>query len=313
MNNSLSVSKFNQLFREQLSHYEATNNPEILEHLIQITEQQVRDEKKNHELWHLALSRLEQLESITDLPPLLLYRKAVLFKLTHNFDESLALFNKVIESEEADQYLKDRSCGYLLLYFDQYITINKGQKLFEELRKTQDPTALNFLEQIQFRGDFSLNDEDDLYRDEDTYFEEEHVIFTSDDRVKRSIRNKMSKASFRMGHTPQMYNLYIDQVQEKYYINGKQEALKNREVAALFTMALKGQECQPDEIYSAVYGEDFKFEDSRIRSTLQQFMSRLRRKFHGKLDIDTYSLGGRVYFCLIYKKHWEEDLLSEID
>src|SRR5690242_4892912 len=82
--------------------YSFNRNPEILEKLYTIADKLVLDEKTAYHLKHLALERMEELERITELNPLLQYRKAVTLLLMKRKKQALELFREIIQSEHAE-------------------------------------------------------------------------------------------------------------------------------------------------------------------------------------------------------------------
>jgi tetratricopeptide (TPR) repeat protein len=287
--------------------YSRSSNPEVLEKLYEVADKLVLDEKTAYHLRHLAFDRLEELERRVELNSLLQYRKAVTLLLMNKRDQALELFRKLIISDKTDSYIKDRCRGYVLKRYDLVIRSEEAVAYLKELRKTSDSTALQLLEDIEMSGQYNLEDDGE----EEERIEEPIIVFTSSDRVEKKFIKKATEASFRIGNAPENYDLYLDLIQQSYFIFGKAIALSKKEVAALFTLAKQGPRCELEDLYFALYGEKYD-EQKKQKDKLQQFLSRFRRN---KLAPNGFifqgtTLPGEYSYCLIYTQQYEDSLFE---
>ncbi|MCM2532836.1 hypothetical protein NDK43_11095 [Neobacillus pocheonensis] len=175
--------KIDKEYKQLMIEYSLNPNPEILDRIYQIADKLVLDEKTAYHLKHLALERLEVLEKIVELNPLLQYRKAVTLLLIKKKEQGLEWFRKIIKSENAETYIKDRCMGYVLRHYDSVFRSDEAEKYLKELRKTSDSTALHMLEEIEMSGIYHL--EEDIEGEE--RLAEPIIIFTSFDRIEQTL------------------------------------------------------------------------------------------------------------------------------
>ncbi len=98
--------------------FQDTNDPEVLEKLLQVSDDLVFDEKAKLNLKHEAFQRINELEEMVTLPPVLKYRKAVLllFLLWSKEDSavrSLTYINRFIKNDYCLQNSKKISFSSL--------------------------------------------------------------------------------------------------------------------------------------------------------------------------------------------------------
>lgn len=309
---NLNKQNLEKEFERLMIEYSRGSNPEILERIYEVADQLVLDEKTAYHLKHMALTRLEELERMVELNPLLQYRKAVTLLLTKKQDQALELFRNLIQSEETDTYIKDRCKGYMLKYYGYAVKMGEAIKNVKDLRKTSDPTALHMLEEAEMSGQIPLDNEWEEVEEEG--LEEPVIVFTSFDRIERSFTKKVTEASFRIENGPEDYDLYLDLVQQRYFIFGKEMDINNKELAILFTLARMGPQCNIYDLYRAVYGREYE-EQKKQKDKLQQFISRFRRN---KLEPNEFSfqgttLPGKYTYCLIYNHQYEDTLKKRRD
>jgi hypothetical protein len=309
---NLNKQNLEKEFDRLIIEYSRGSNPEVLEKIYEVADRLVLDEKIASHLRHLALERLEELETMVELNPLLLYRKAVTLLLMKKKDQALELFRNLIQSEQTDTYIKDRCKGYMLKYYGDVVKTGEAINYLKDLRKTSDPTALHMLEEAEMSGQIPLDSE--WEEEEEEGLEEPLIVFTSFDRIERSFSKKVTEASFRLENGPEDYDLYLDLIQRRYFIFGKEMDFSNKEVATLFTMARMGSQCNMYDLYLAVYGEEYE-EQKKQKDKLQQFISRFRRN---KLATHEFTfqgttLPGRYTYCLIYNSQYQDNLTKRRD
>ena len=303
----LTNDKFEKEYKQLMMEYDHNPNPEILERIYKMADKLVLDEKTVYHLKHLALERLEELEKTVELNPLLQYRKAVTLFLMKKKEQAFQLFRDLIQTESVEIYIKDRCVGYVLRYYDSVIRPNEAEKYLKELRKSSDSTALQMLEDIELSGVYDLDQE---YEDEES-LEEPIMIFTSFDRMERTFSRKVTEANFRIGNGPNDYDLYLDMVQQRYFIFGTEVEFSKREVDALFTMAKMGLQCSMADLYFSVYREIYD-NQKKQKDKLQQFTSRFRRDKLGPIGFGFQgtSLPNQYSICLIYNQQYVDYLFG---
>ncbi|WP_147532305.1 hypothetical protein [Bacillus marasmi] len=306
MANEQLQKKFDRLFSEYLQ----SNNPEILHQVYEISDKLILDEKTDHHLRHVALERLEKLEQEVELTPLLKYRKAVTLFLLKKKKQALDLFQELIKNENDEVYIKDRCRGYLLKYFDDVIKVNEASNYLRDLRKSNDTIASHMREEIEILGDY----EPDGDVEDDEHLEEKINVFTSNDRFEQTLKKRISEIKFRSVNPSESYDLFLDLVQQKYFLFGKEISLSPKEVNILFAMAMQGPNCEIQDLYPVIYRERYEY-NKQQKDKFQKFTSRFRKNKLAPtgFTFNGTTLPGNYTYCLIYNSQYENTLYDYLD
>lgn len=316
MKRRLSEEEFYERYMALKKKYQKSNETEDLVALIDFTDKQVEAEKERYVTRQTAVStlrKLEELESVTTLPPLQLYRKAVLFCPLRRRSEALTLFVSLLNSESTPQYIKERCCGYMLIYFQNDLNEKRSKELIKTLQQTNDRFALGLLERVMFSGVYEeswFEDEaEDMWQPDETI-----LVFDCEERDERPLTSKLHETTWRYLHSPNDYDLFLDLIQEKGFIRGDLVDLDNEDMKVLFVMMVQGQACEIDDLYKAGFGDTFDQSD-RQRNKFAKYYSRLRSRLESTgLDFPKgkYYFSPQTSYCAIFKESWKRDLLRDL-
>jgi acid stress-induced BolA-like protein IbaG/YrbA len=302
---------FYKKYDQLINLFYETGNPEIIEELIDLTTKQVEDEKINHHLFGEAFQKLIELEKVTELTPRLKYRKAVLLLLNKKPDEAYKLFKEVIQDPNAERPFQDRSRAYILKYFDT-IRLSEQKILYAELKKTTDDKALHMLEELQIKHNF---EELEIIDNETEDSEYQIIVFTSESGREYCFNHRFNEIQFRLGHSPENYDLYLDQVRDQYFVKGNLVEFKTNEIRALFVMAMKRHQCNYENLYEAVHKINIydtpSNELKKKRDYVYQLMNRLRKKLlsYG-IVVNETTFSADTSICLLCFSGWKDDLIA---
>lgn len=301
----VSEEEFYKQYHALQKKYDETREEDDLAALIRWTDQQVEYEKRFMHLRENAFHKLTLLERVAELRPLQRYRKAVLLYALRRKSEAYSMFMDLIRSEDEEDYIRDRSCGYILAYFQDFIRRKEVQPLFERLNASTDPTAKQLQEQVDLTAIY-----EDEFVDEDADSNvAELIAFTSERRHSQSLLSGQQELLWRQRHRPEQYDIFIDFVQEQYFLFGKLTVLKRVDANVLAMMILKGSECNIANIYLARYGEKFPQGERAPRNRIDKYVGRLRKLLSAKvLSFVRYSLAPGTTYCLLYPESLEHDL-----
>ncbi|MDQ0917580.1 hypothetical protein [Paenibacillus sp. V4I5] len=301
----VSEEEFYNHYHALQKKYDESREEDDLAALIRWTDQQVEHEKRFMHLRDNAFHKLTLLERVAELRPLQRYRKAVLLYALRRKSEAHPIFMELIRSADVEDYIRDRSCGYILAYFLDFIRHKEFQPLFERLIASTDPTAKQLQEQVDLTAIYEEENVDENVDNDAT----ELIAFTSERRHRQSFLSGRQELLWRQRHRPEQYDIFIDFVQEQYYLFGKLTELNRVDANVLAMMILKGSECSIANIYLARYGEKFPQGERTPRSRIDQYFGRLRKLLSAKaLSFVRYSLAPGTTYCLLSPESLEHDL-----
>ncbi|WJH36850.1 hypothetical protein N6H14_14790 [Paenibacillus sp. CC-CFT747] len=283
--------------------------------LIEFTDKQVAAEKErdmNRFTAESTLRKLEELEQISELPPLQSYRKAVLFCALRRRDEALTIFKGLVSSDLTPEYVKERCCGYMLVYFQNQLSHHEAKPLINMLSRATDQVALQKLEDVMISGVY----EDSWFEEatEEAWGPEDTIyVFDSEAREKRPLTTKLNELMWRHHHLPDSFDLFMDLVREEIYIQGKRALLAHDDVRVLFAMLESGQAVRIDILYRAKYPNQEPFDPTSKteRNKFTKYFGRLSTRLRAlgiSITKYQYALPPGLSYCAIFKESEEREL-----
>lgn len=307
--NELDDRAFEEHFRELQRRYEASGSEEDLAALILWTDRRVEYEKRFMDKRQQAFRKLTMLEEVAELQPLQRYRKAVLNLTLGRKAEAFDLFMELMEREDTEAFVKDRTAGYLLGFLDDFLRQRQKQPLLERLHATEDRTALQLMEHIDMQAMHEAADELDELTDawEGSMSPEmEWIAFSSEDRQRRSVRAGRQETLWRERHRPEQYDLFLDFVQDNVYARGELTDIRGTDASVLAAMALYGSECDLRRIFLAKHGRRMDPANRTERNQADQYVYRLRKRLASLgIAVSRHSYSPETTYCVLYPESME--------